>query len=223
MKKEYTYYIIAFVLALICLMLIFTPMSCSGSMAGRYKEGFDPANPLNTEALQNIASVYNNQNLAVTSLTTGNLTATGAINFVPRGTIVMFFGDAKTIPQGWAKCDGKNGTPNLIGKFVRYGESVPTLVGGVPTAKTGGNDRTSITLQSSNLPDHTHSYTYQTITRANVSSVGAANLGVSGVNTANGVTSGLPNMNASGALRAVQPVLVDTVPSFAELLFIMKL
>jgi hypothetical protein len=37
---------------------------------------------------------------------------------VPKGTITMFNG-ASDIPVGWAVCDGTNGTPNLIGKFVK--------------------------------------------------------------------------------------------------------
>lgn len=225
--KESTYYIIAIILVLISLMLIFTPMSCSGSVSesasGRYKEGFDPANPLNTEALQNIASIYNNQNLAVTSLTTGNLTATGAINFVPKGTIVMFFGDPKSIPIGWAICDGKNGTPNLVNRFIRGTDKPPVITSGVFTAKIGGTDKTSVTLEAGNIPDHTHTYTYQTITRANVSGAGAVNLGVSGVNPINGTTGGIPNIGALGGARIVKPVSIDTVPAYTEMMFIMKL
>ena len=36
--------------------------------------------------------------------------------FVP-GMIIAFKGSS--IPSGWALCDGANGTPNLIGKFIR--------------------------------------------------------------------------------------------------------
>lgn len=37
-------------------------------------------------------------------------------NTLPVGTIVAYHGDG--IPAGWAICDGENGTPNLIGKFI---------------------------------------------------------------------------------------------------------
>lgn len=37
-------------------------------------------------------------------------------NTLPVGTIVAYHGDS--IPAGWAICDGTNGTPNLIGKFI---------------------------------------------------------------------------------------------------------
>lgn len=38
-------------------------------------------------------------------------------NSLPSGTIIMFNGSE--IPKGWAICDGTNGTPNLVGKFIK--------------------------------------------------------------------------------------------------------
>ncbi|MCW2477489.1 MULTISPECIES: phage tail protein [unclassified Symbiopectobacterium] len=38
---------------------------------------------------------------------------------LPIGTIIIFFGNE--IPDGWLLCDGKNGTPNLIDKFILGG------------------------------------------------------------------------------------------------------
>ncbi|WP_440974368.1 hypothetical protein [Pseudomonas koreensis] len=35
---------------------------------------------------------------------------------IPKGTIVMFNGD--TIPEGWGLCDGRDGRPNLIDRFI---------------------------------------------------------------------------------------------------------
>jgi hypothetical protein len=37
---------------------------------------------------------------------------------VPRGGIVMWSGSASAIPAGWWLCDGANGTPNLVNRFV---------------------------------------------------------------------------------------------------------
>ena len=62
---------------------------------------------------------------------------------IPKGTIVMWSGSE--IPEGWIICDGNNGTPNLIGKFIKASESA-----GI----TGGNN--TITLSVDNLPNHTH-------------------------------------------------------------------
>lgn len=67
-------------------------------------------------------------------------------NLFPSGSIIMFNGQSSTIPQGWAICDGKNGTPNLIGKFIKASDS---------SGKTGGNSR--IELSVDNLPKHSHS------------------------------------------------------------------
>ena len=39
-------------------------------------------------------------------------------NALPSGTIVLWSGDSNNIPEGWQLCDGTNGTPNLIDKFV---------------------------------------------------------------------------------------------------------
>lgn len=38
-------------------------------------------------------------------------------NMLPTGTIIAYHGD--DIPVGWAICDGDNGTPDLIGKFIK--------------------------------------------------------------------------------------------------------
>lgn len=40
---------------------------------------------------------------------------------LPKGTIAAYHGDS--IPDGWALCNGENGTPNLVGKFIRAGET----------------------------------------------------------------------------------------------------
>lgn len=42
-------------------------------------------------------------------------------NMLPEGTITAYHGD--TIPDGWSICDGQNGTPNLVGKFIVGGTS----------------------------------------------------------------------------------------------------
>lgn len=64
---------------------------------------------------------------------------------MPVGSIIMFNGKAEEIPSGWAICDGTNGTPNLIDRFIL----ASTYCGG-----TGGNSQ--ITLSVSQLPPHQH-------------------------------------------------------------------
>ena len=37
---------------------------------------------------------------------------------VPNGVILMWSGNSDDIPDGWALCDGNNGTPDLRGRFI---------------------------------------------------------------------------------------------------------
>ena len=64
---------------------------------------------------------------------------------MPVGSIIMFNGKAEEIPSGWAICNGENGTPNLIDRFIL----ASTYCGG-----TGGQGQ--ITLSVSQLPPHRH-------------------------------------------------------------------
>jgi hypothetical protein len=36
------------------------------------------------------------------------------------------FNNIQNIPDGWHICDGTNGTPNLIGKFIKAGTLLET-------------------------------------------------------------------------------------------------
>lgn len=68
----------------------------------------------------------------------------------PKGSIIMFSGE-ESIPDGWAICDGQNGTPNLIDRFI---------MGSTTVEESTDLDSTTypITLTKDNLPvpDHTH-------------------------------------------------------------------
>lgn len=112
---------------------------CNNSMK---IERFNP-----DEALQNIASVYNKNDMTVT-----NLTVTGKSNVVPTGTIVAFYGAA--IPAGWALCNGQNGTPDLRGRFIYgYGANLGSTVNA-----RGGAETHQLTVQE--LPTHNHKIGY---------------------------------------------------------------
>ena len=89
----------------------------------------------NTAEIKNI-------NEKITNIKT-NITALQ--DAMPVGSIIMFNGKAEEIPSGWAICDGKNGTPNLLDRFIL----ASTYCGG-----TGGQSQ--ITLSVSQLPPHRH-------------------------------------------------------------------
>lgn len=70
---------------------------------------------------------------------------------VPSGTIAMFNGKAE-LPEGWAICDGTNGTPNLVGKFIKAVASANEV---------GDNDsildeNNELILSQDYLPKHSH-------------------------------------------------------------------
>lgn len=61
---------------------------------------------------------------------------------VPKGGIIMWSGTLANIPDGWALCNGANGTPNLTQKFI-YG----VAAGEDPDPpKTGGSTEHSHTI-----------------------------------------------------------------------------
>ena len=65
---------------------------------------------------------------------------------VPRGVIVMWSGSIADIPQGWALCDGTNGTPDLRDRFIK---SIPN--NSTNPGSTGGNSAHIHTT-----PNHQH-------------------------------------------------------------------
>lgn len=67
---------------------------------------------------------------------------------IPIGTIIMF-NSTQNIPDGWHICDGHNGTPNLIGKFIKAGESLTTN-------ETDLDQNNYLTINQENLPNHSH-------------------------------------------------------------------
>ncbi|MCK5846428.1 MAG: hypothetical protein KAG84_03245 [Bacteroidales bacterium] len=69
----------------------------------------------------------------------------------PVGSIVMWSGSTSNIPSGWTLCDGANGTPNLVDRFV-VGAG-----GSYAVNNTGG--AASIALSVDEMPSHGHSGT----------------------------------------------------------------
>jgi hypothetical protein len=79
--------------------------------------------------------------------TTTSLTFVGN-GTIPVGGIIMWSGTIAAIPTGWALCDGNNGTPNLVNRFVM---AAGNLYG---VGAFGG--ATSNRLTPMNIPPHKH-------------------------------------------------------------------
>lgn len=69
---------------------------------------------------------------------------------VPTGVILVWTGSITTIPDGWALCDGNNGTPDLRNRFARGVSDAATDPG-----SSGGQN--SVSLTESQIPTHGHS------------------------------------------------------------------
>ena len=87
----------------------------------------------------------------------GNIRATGSItsastNIIPIGIIVMWSGSVSNVPAGWVLCNGTNGAPNLMDRFI-VGAGSTYVTGGAGNGMGGSN---TVTLSVGNLPSHTH-------------------------------------------------------------------
>lgn len=99
-------------------------------------------------------------NLTVDGATTltGNVTFSGTTNILPAGVITLWAGSVASVPAGWYLCNGANGTPDLRDRFV-VGAGNSYAVGA-----TGGAN--TVTLDSTMIPGHTHSFSATTGTES---------------------------------------------------------
>jgi hypothetical protein len=97
--------------------------------------------------LNNTLTVQENTSLQKDLNVKGTVTAKAfeGEGAVRKGMVVMWTGDAEKVPGGWALCDGTNGTPDLVSRFI---------VGAGKDAETGYE-------QGSNGEADTHTHTIQ--------------------------------------------------------------
>ena len=85
----------------------------------------------------------------------GNLTVSGTLSgfgIAPVGSIIMWSGSVANIPNGWVLCNGLNGTPNLLNRFI-VGAG-----GNYSVGQIGGADAVTLTVQQ--MPSHNHAYKF---------------------------------------------------------------
>ena len=93
----------------------------------------EPGTPVNKALLQPIEDF-------LATLDTNSL--------IPPGGIIMWSGAVDAIPEGWALCDGSNGTPDLRDRFI-------VGAGGSYSVGSRGGSNT-VTLTTSQIPSHNH-------------------------------------------------------------------
>lgn len=97
-------------------------------------------------------------------------------HLMPKGAIVMWSGAITAIPNGWALCDGTNGTPNLSGRFI---VGVGKSSDGDTNYKlntTGGQEKVLLKANECALPKHKHGLDPQKIQQGTKSSVSVATM-----------------------------------------------
>ena len=127
---------------------------------------------------------------------------------IPVGGIIMWSG--RTVPDGWALCDGKNGTPNLLNRFV-FGSTTAEC------GRTGGNS--SITLTTAQLPSHRHEYFGDDQLAGRDWETTQVSRRINNYD-AESKLKGASNVYKSGATGEGKPV--DILPPYYQLAFIMR-
>jgi len=123
-------------------------MTNTESIDKKIKEGIKEVYLADLNAIRNLSEVSKQLQKDGIEIP-GNLTVRGSFNYLPKGTIVAFNG--KVAPVGWALCDGKNGTPDLRGRFIYgYGNNQGSVFG-----KTGGTETHQLNINE--MPSHNHS------------------------------------------------------------------
>jgi hypothetical protein len=149
------------------------------------------------------------------------------LTFFPKGTILTFSSEAWSATSAefkniWKICNGQNGTPNLVDKFLRGGESSNFIT-------PGGADNQSITLKTTNLPSHSHpvidpGHKHQFKYNLKNASGGVwAYMGFEAQNTGGMYTDDSKTGIAIGATGDGIPLTIDTVPSYYIVIYIMKM
>lgn len=123
---------------------------------------------------------------------------------IPSGLICMWSGS--TPPDGWALCDGENGTPDLRGRFV-LGNSASHAIG-----SKGGSETVTLTIEQ--IPSHSHVDSRS----ASFGSAKFSTTSTSSGNAINWVANSTYEVSKTGGSQAH-----DNMPPYYTLAYIMKL
>lgn len=152
---------------------------------------------------------------------------------IPSGVIAMWSGQSTNIPDGWALCNGQNGTPNLTDKFI-IGAGAKYSPG-----NTGGEE--THTLTTSEMPSHNHTLSLNglscssagshshTVPYSSNATGGSYNIAGTGGNASNSKTTSSSGghthaITGSGTIGSTgSGTAHNNMPPYYALCFIMKL
>lgn len=143
----------------------------------------------------------------INALTSQDVYQSFADVLFPVGFVTMFYGLLANIPDGWALCDGTNGTPDLRGRFVigAGGSYAKGATGGAASGTTssdGGGTTGATTLTANQMPAHTHHVMNDQIVGSDVWT--DSNVPVAGESTAGGDSEyDLSPTDTSGTWRGI--------------------
>lgn len=149
---------------------------------------------------------------------------------VPQGSIIPWYGSSENIPNGFALCDGKNGTPDLRDRFL-VGAGSSYALGNIGGAA-------SVLLSEDNIANHRHlmfvpgyrtlgrGYFYQSLTNSTYVSVGGNSSSGSceeKYNMVAAASSSVPSIGLTGYAGTNHPKPFDNRPPYYALYYLMKL
>lgn len=174
----------------------------------------------------------------VLSLMIVNFTCNSAHQIIPKGLISMFSGSK--VPEGWLFCDGMNGTPNLIDRFILggyvedNGKKNNITLSGDKTSKTFSAQTNTVTpsinvtvaghaLTVNEMPSHNHSL-------SGTSHTGGVHLafdchvdgGYAGSATTSSAGGGAAHNHSASAKQDAHGHSIDIAVPYYILAFIMK-
>lgn len=97
----------------------FTTAMSGGDAAFESDAAFDGRGSMDALAAENGISVAGNASVGSLAVGAGGITANGVDLDLRRGMIVLWWGNAEHVPEGWVICDGRDErAPDLSGRFV---------------------------------------------------------------------------------------------------------
>lgn len=152
----------------------------------------------------------------------------GPAGGVPTGVIVMWGGLLANVPEGWALCNGQNGTPDLRDRFIKGAANAanPGTTGGATTHTHAAH--TGVINHTHPVTDPGHAHVQMRLPTATGAVVGhTVDTSMSGTPATSGVstqsaTTGVTTSNPAGGVASLTHDSPNHEPPFYALAFIQK-